>query len=118
MLFTRSMKPCCRTTVPPAVDTEGDAFVTALPSGHPNRRPQWSHWRWCVCRGVVPRLSVDTFPELTAARCWSSARWAPGLGPKDVEKTITWRIEKYVRPRLVSNTWKACRATTSVSFYV
>jgi len=21
---------------------------------------------------------------------------APGLGPKDVEKTITWRIEKYV----------------------
>ena len=44
---------------------------------------------------VVPRLSVDTFPELTPPVLVVGAL-APGLGPKDVEKTITWRIEKYV----------------------
>ena len=44
---------------------------------------------------VVPRLSVDTFPELTPP-VLVVGTLAPGLGPKDVEKTITWRIEKYV----------------------
>ena len=44
---------------------------------------------------VVPRLSVDTFPELTPP-VLVIGTLAPGLGPKDVEKTITWRIEKYV----------------------
>jgi multidrug efflux pump subunit AcrB len=44
---------------------------------------------------VMPRLSVDTFPEL-APPVLVVGTQAPGLGPKDVEKTITWRIEKYV----------------------
>jgi len=45
---------------------------------------------------VVPRLSVDTFPELTPP-VLVIGRWPLGLGPQDVEKTITWRIEKYVQ---------------------
>jgi multidrug efflux pump subunit AcrB len=44
---------------------------------------------------VAPRLSIDTFPELTPP-VLVVGTLAPGLGPKDVEKTITWRIEKYV----------------------
>ena len=44
---------------------------------------------------VTPRMSVDTFPELTPP-VLVIGTLAPGLGPKDVEKTITWRIEKYV----------------------
>jgi multidrug efflux pump subunit AcrB len=40
-------------------------------------------------------MSVDTFPELTPP-VLVVGTLAPGLGPKDVEKTITWRIEKYV----------------------
>ena len=55
-----------------------------------------------VCIGLVvfaavvtPRMSVDTFPELTPP-VLVVGTLAPGLGPKDVEKTITWRLEKYV----------------------
>jgi multidrug efflux pump subunit AcrB len=55
-----------------------------------------------VCVGLVvfalvvtPRMAVDTFPELTPP-VLVVGTLAPGLGPKDVEKTITWRIEKYV----------------------
>jgi multidrug efflux pump subunit AcrB len=55
-----------------------------------------------VCVGLVvfaavvtPRMSVDTFPELTPP-VLVVGTMAPGLGPKDVEKTLTWRIEKYV----------------------
>ena len=44
---------------------------------------------------VVPRMSIDTFPELTPP-VLVVGTLAPGLGPKDVEKTITWRVEKYV----------------------
>ncbi len=44
---------------------------------------------------VTPRLSVDTFPELTPPVLVIGTQ-APGMGPKDVEKTITWRFEKYV----------------------
>jgi CzcA family heavy metal efflux pump len=44
---------------------------------------------------VTPRMSVDTFPELTPPVLVVGTQ-APGLGPKDVEKTITWRLEKYV----------------------
>ncbi len=44
---------------------------------------------------VVPRIPVDTFPELTPP-VLVVGTLAPGLGPKDVEKTLTWRIEKYV----------------------
>lgn len=44
---------------------------------------------------VTPRMSVDTFPELTPPSLVIGTL-APGLGPKDVEKTLTWRIEKYV----------------------
>jgi len=44
---------------------------------------------------VMPRLSIDTFPELTPPVLVVGTQ-APGLGPKDVEKTITWRVEKYV----------------------
>ncbi len=44
---------------------------------------------------VTPRMAVDTFPEL-APPVLVVGTLAPGLGPKDVEKTLTWRIEKYV----------------------
>ena len=44
---------------------------------------------------VTPRMTVDTFPELTPP-VLVIGTLAPGLGPKDVEKTLTWRIEKYV----------------------
>jgi multidrug efflux pump subunit AcrB len=44
---------------------------------------------------VTPRLAVDTFPELTPPVLVIGTQ-APGMGPKDVEKTITWRFEKYV----------------------
>ncbi|MBK7861359.1 MAG: efflux RND transporter permease subunit [Archangiaceae bacterium] len=54
----------------------------------------------CIAVGVfamvvTPRLAVDTFPELTPP-VLVVGTLAPGLGPKDVEKTLTWRIEKYV----------------------
>jgi multidrug efflux pump subunit AcrB len=50
----------------------------------------------CVFAGVVtPRMSVDTFPELTPP-VLIIGTLAPGLGPKDVEKTVSWRLEKYV----------------------
>src|SRR5579872_1360849 len=44
---------------------------------------------------VTPRMSIDTFPELIPP-VLVVGTMAPGLGPKDVEKTLTWRIEKYV----------------------
>jgi multidrug efflux pump subunit AcrB len=44
---------------------------------------------------VTPRMAIDTFPELTPP-VLVVGTLAPGLGPKDVEKTLTWRIEKYV----------------------
>jgi multidrug efflux pump subunit AcrB len=44
---------------------------------------------------VTPRMSVDTFPELTPP-VLVIGTMAPGLGPKDVEKTLSWRLEKYV----------------------
>ncbi|HLK36391.1 MAG TPA: efflux RND transporter permease subunit, partial [Polyangiaceae bacterium] len=44
---------------------------------------------------VTPRMAVDTFPELTPP-VLIIGTLAPGLGPKDVEKTISWRLEKYV----------------------
>ncbi len=50
----------------------------------------------CVFAGVVtPRMSIDTFPELTPP-VLVIGTLAPGLGPKDVEKTLSWRLEKYV----------------------
>src|SRR5262249_6554832 len=49
-----------------------------------------------VFAGVVtPRMSVDTFPELTPP-VLVIGTLAPGLGPQDVEKTISWRLEKDV----------------------
>ena len=49
-----------------------------------------------VFAGVVtPRMSVDTFPELTPP-VLVIGTLAPGLGPRDVEKTLSWRLEKYV----------------------
>jgi multidrug efflux pump subunit AcrB len=55
-----------------------------------------------LCIGLVvfsvvttPRMSVDTFPELTPP-VLVIGTLAPGLGPRDVEKTLSWRIEKYV----------------------
>lgn len=44
---------------------------------------------------VTGRMAVDTFPELTPP-VLVVGTLAPGLSPKDMEKTITWRIEKYV----------------------
>jgi multidrug efflux pump subunit AcrB len=44
---------------------------------------------------VTPRMSVDTFPELTPPVLIIGTQ-CPGLGPRDVEKTISWRLEKYV----------------------
>jgi multidrug efflux pump subunit AcrB len=49
-----------------------------------------------VFAGVVtPRMPVDTFPELTPP-VLVIGTLAPGLGAKDVEKTLSWRLEKYV----------------------
>jgi multidrug efflux pump subunit AcrB len=49
-----------------------------------------------VFAGVVtPRMPVDTFPELTPP-VLIIGTLAPGLGAKDVEKTLSWRLEKYV----------------------
>lgn len=44
---------------------------------------------------VVPRLSIDTFPELTPPVLVVGTA-ASGMGPQDVEKTLTWRLEKAV----------------------
>ena len=44
---------------------------------------------------VTPRMSVDTFPELTPPVLVVGTQ-VPGLGASDMERTITWRIEKYV----------------------
>jgi multidrug efflux pump subunit AcrB len=44
---------------------------------------------------VTPRMTVDTFPDLTPP-VLVVGTLAPGLAAKDVEKTLTWRIEKYV----------------------
>jgi multidrug efflux pump subunit AcrB len=55
-----------------------------------------------ACLGVVvfaavvaPRMPVDTFPELTPP-VLVVGTLAPGLGAKDVEKTLNWRFEKYI----------------------
>ncbi|MDB4934537.1 MAG: Cobalt-zinc-cadmium resistance protein CzcA, partial [Labilithrix sp.] len=49
-----------------------------------------------VFAGVVtPRMSVDTFPELSPPVLVIGTK-ASGMGPTDVEKTITWRLEKAV----------------------
>ena len=44
---------------------------------------------------VAPRMSVDTFPELTPP-VLIVGEMAPGLAAKDVEKAVAWRIERYV----------------------
>jgi multidrug efflux pump subunit AcrB len=44
---------------------------------------------------VTGRMAVDSFPELTPP-VLVVGTLAPGLSPKDMEKTITWRVEKYV----------------------
>ncbi len=44
---------------------------------------------------VTPRMSIDTFPDLTPP-VLVVGTLAPGLAASDVEKTLTWRIEKYV----------------------
>lgn len=55
-----------------------------------------------LCIGVVvfalvvtPRMPVDTFPELTPPVLIIGTS-APGLAARDVEKTLSWRLEKYV----------------------
>jgi multidrug efflux pump subunit AcrB len=67
-----------------------------------------------VFAGVVtPRMSVDTFPELTPP-VLIIGTLCPGLAAKDVEKTISWRLEKYVSATPgVDHMSKAFRATTS-----
>ncbi|HEX7663915.1 MAG TPA: efflux RND transporter permease subunit, partial [Polyangiaceae bacterium] len=44
---------------------------------------------------VTPRMSVDTFPELTPP-VLVIGEVAPGLPAKDVEKAVAWRIERFV----------------------
>lgn len=44
---------------------------------------------------VTPRMNVDTFPELSPPALIVGTV-ATGLGPGDIEKTISWRLEKYV----------------------
>src|SRR5574340_157607 len=44
---------------------------------------------------TTPRMAIDTFPDLTPP-VLVVGTLAPGLAAKDVEKTLTWRIEKYV----------------------
>ena len=65
---------------------------------------------------VIPRMSVDTFPELTPP-VLVIGTLVPGLGPKDVEKTITWRIEKYVSATPgVDHVQSASRKNLSIVF--
>ena len=63
-----------------------------------------------VFSGVVTqRMSVDTFPELSPP-VLVIGTLAPGLGPKDVEKAISWRLEKYVSSTPgVDHVESACR---------
>ena len=42
---------------------------------------------------VTPRMSVDTFPELTPP-VLVIGTLAPGLAPDAVESTLSWRLEK------------------------
>jgi multidrug efflux pump subunit AcrB len=50
----------------------------------------------CVFAAVItPRMSVDTFPEISPP-VLVVGTLAPGLAATDVEKTLTWRFEKYV----------------------
>ncbi|MBX3229859.1 MAG: efflux RND transporter permease subunit [Labilithrix sp.] len=44
---------------------------------------------------VTPRMSVDTFPELSPPVLVIGTK-ASGMGPTEVEKTLTWRLEKAV----------------------
>lgn len=44
---------------------------------------------------ITPRMAVDTFPELSPP-VLIVGTLASGLGPADVEKTITWRLEKFI----------------------
>jgi len=44
---------------------------------------------------VTPRMAIDTFPDLTPP-VLVVGTLAPGMAARDVEKTLTWRIEKYV----------------------
>jgi multidrug efflux pump subunit AcrB len=44
---------------------------------------------------VTPRMSMDTFPELAPPVLVIGTK-ASGMGPTEVEKTITWRLEKAV----------------------
>ena len=59
-------------------------------------------------------MSVDTFPELTPP-VLVIGTLVPGLGPKDVEKTLTWRIEKYVSATPGVDHVESARARTSAS---
>ncbi|MBX7101995.1 MAG: efflux RND transporter permease subunit [Myxococcaceae bacterium] len=65
---------------------------------------------------VVPRLPVDTFPELSPPVLVIGTQ-APGMGPRDVEKTLTWRFEKYVSATPgVDHVQSVSRAGLSVIF--
>ncbi len=44
---------------------------------------------------LTPRMAVDTFPALTPPVLIVGTQ-VPGLGPREVEKTLSWRFEKYV----------------------
>ncbi len=44
---------------------------------------------------VTPRMPIDTFPALTPPVLIVGTQ-VPGLGPREVEKTLSWRFEKYV----------------------
>lgn len=44
---------------------------------------------------TTPRMPIDTFPDLTPP-VLVVGTLAPGLAATDVEKTLSWRIEKYV----------------------
>jgi multidrug efflux pump subunit AcrB len=70
-----------------------------------------------VFAGVVTqRMSVDTFPEVTPPVLVIGTK-APGMGPKDVEKTLTWRLEKAVSATPgVDHVQSESRASLSVIF--
>ncbi len=44
---------------------------------------------------TTPRMSIDTLPQLSPPVLIIGTK-ASGMGPQDVEKTITWRLEKAV----------------------
>ena len=63
---------------------------------------------------VTPRMTVDTFPELTPP-VLVVGTLAPGLGAKDVEKTLTWRVREVRAARRRASTTSRASSRNNLS---